>query len=682
MYSPSLLLGTNADYFGLPAGASSGWIPSVPVNGDGEETKEIEEIHPVPVKGTNGRPAMSLKELIDLALPGGSNLKSSSFGSMSTSTTNTSTSLARLPGSWDPPLSPPPRTVDRFLSPFPVSTHLPSSTLTNSLVTTFLRTVFDVFPYLHRSTFAGQLRNDRTLLSALCLGAFHASEDPEINATNSIDLQHRLFNQSMIGIKALLDKYLGRGKELPSSIDLHDPNSDSSMDPICETLFSLCMLAFWASNCGQVNLFSQLVDVSFRLMIKVGLHRDLASTGRGKREAWIRRAQRRVLWFCLSYHVFFANHWSHLDGMPRILQESDRMLIPMYPGILFARRSQDPEFDPEPFEPWNLPHPTALERPAMYGDLVSWMKLPHGHPRRIELLKTVGDVIWAEDRRYDTRFSYVMEYVHWNLRMELNSFLKDCKDMGVSPADLEGARKVDQMLDELRKTRDHLELLISDILTVCPPKSVREAEESGDFSALMQSFSDPEDGDIAMDKYRSAAHVQVQYWIAVRLMRLELRTSYGTLTFAEIAQGGMDAEFTDGEGFRECLKDSVVYTRHLRSLVSEHGERAVVWFRRLTTPFFLSRADENILPAAIRHLPHRSDCTQARRPTSRSSFRMPPLSPQERQRGRSQRYFGTAQRFGCVRGVCEVHGTREASQGFQSVATAGAQGICQAPCWS
>lgn len=210
------------------------------------------------------------------------------------------------PGSWWPPVSPPPRFVDLALSPFPTSfTIAPKHEHMDSLLTTFWETCHDVFPFLHLSTFAETVRKDRILFSALGLAAFHGNKDPEV-ISKSQEIQQILYQQAISGISAILDRHLPDGLD-PSSNSLPEESTDPlELDHLCETLFAMCMLGFWASNVGRARLFGQIVDLAFRLSLKVGLHCDpkhKSDFGRGKRGGWIRREQRKFLWFSVQYQV-------------------------------------------------------------------------------------------------------------------------------------------------------------------------------------------------------------------------------------------------------------------------------------------------------------------------------------------------------------------------------------------
>ncbi|KAI9006505.1 hypothetical protein DFJ74DRAFT_691079 [Hyaloraphidium curvatum] len=462
------------------------------------------------------------------------------------------------PGTWDPPLSPPPRFVDRALAPFPQAHILPSAETVGSLIKTFWDSHHDVFHFLHPSTFPDQIRADRTLQASLCLAALHASEDPSIRRA-SADVQRRLLSQALDGVRSALDLYLPPGEPLPD-----DPRDDERMDHVCETLWAMAMLAYWATNSGQARLFKQLAHLIFSLGMRIGLHRDPMRPGYlygrpTRREGWIRRQQRQILWFNICYQVFFSNHWTRSNLLPGILAHTRQFTIPLFIGSLFNRLSLEQAFDPEPFEPENMPYPPSLGRPAIYGDLISWMDLPRGSPEREALLSVVGEIISGTDQRYDTRYSYAIEFIHWNLRLDVDAFGRACEAAGTTPAEVASGARADP---DLAARKVHLEAAIADLLAHLSPP-VRAAEERGDYAGLLARYV-KDDG---TDPYHEAAHAQLMYLVAIRLMRLELRTSFGKYSFAEIAQGKMDAEFNSGELFRECLKDVVIFTRHMGSLL-------------------------------------------------------------------------------------------------------------------
>lgn len=218
----------------------------------------------------------------------------------------------RVPGSWNPPISPPPQTVDAFFSFFPSSDRLPPAEQVNSLMSTFREQCSSMFVYLHNEVLPAP--NDPSFVGSLCLAAIQWSEDAEINRS-SIDIQYRLFVRSMQRILAVLDKYLPERSlfVIPHPDDPVDlvktAREDQELDPLCETVFSIAMLAFWAYNRGLAKLFEQLVDVAFRMMFRIGLHRDILYGPEhlfgqtNPRQAWIRRSQRRTLFFILLYFL-------------------------------------------------------------------------------------------------------------------------------------------------------------------------------------------------------------------------------------------------------------------------------------------------------------------------------------------------------------------------------------------
>ncbi|KAI9031080.1 hypothetical protein DFJ74DRAFT_743869 [Hyaloraphidium curvatum] len=472
---------------------------------------------------------------------------------------STAPAKSLVPGSWDPPISPPPRFVDRFLSHIPAVEGIPDGFKLGSLVQTFFQSVQELFGYLHKSSFCEVARNDRVLVSAMCLAALPWSDSPDI-AGCSLDLQHRLFKQCVSGILARLDRHLPRIADQGTAV----VKTDAELDPVCETLFSMNMLALWASNRGLTVLFDQLADASFRLAQRIGLQRDedLGPShpfGRTtRREAWIRKSQRRTLWFTAVFTACFTNSPCK-RSVRRAADLTRPIVVRQYQKSLFDRDSLREDFDPDPFEPERLAVFPQLGRPLVFGDLVDWMSLPRGHPRRAELLEVVGRVL-SNDGRFDSRFEYIADYLFHTLRRDVDDFLAACKEAGIGPADLRGPGFPHGALAaRAARIREN----IADLLS-CPPHDMREAEEVGDYPRLYRYFAN---ADPRVDGQGIHARTQVTFWLGIRLMLLDVISGLGMHGFEEIAGGAIDAEFADARRLAECIKHAVIYTRHLQSMM-------------------------------------------------------------------------------------------------------------------
>lgn len=185
------------------------------------------------------------------------------------------------------------------------------------------------------------------------------------------------------------------------------------------------------------------------------------------------------------------------------------------------------------------------------------MKLPSDRPERHFHVSLIGHVL-----ANDTRFGWTVDFVYWRIRFHVNGFLRRCKRAGVSPAAVVAGSNNPE-ISALFAQREHLDRIILDLLAALPA-DMRAAEEEGEYSRLMEYFvnKDPD-----VDPDRIGAHIKTQYIIAIRLLRLEIKSGFGIHTFNEIAEGAMDQEFDGSQSFSECLRESVIYTRHLSSLV-------------------------------------------------------------------------------------------------------------------
>lgn len=458
--------------------------------------------------------------------------------------------------------------IDRPLHMLPHSLTFPSQEKVGALVEAFWIYRAPIYLFVHPLTFANQVGRNPMVLASICLAAFPWINDPAI-LQDSIALQERFLHQAITAIKAVLDAHLPDtyeftrpGLDKEATIDI-----DEKLDHLCESVFAICMLSSWAAYRGLSTLNTQLSEIGLRLAVAIGLHRDPPSDERRKYSGtdpltiYLRKIQRRSLWFVVSFSVLFSSHWKRRDISESVIHYGEDRLFPLGEAISFRVRSLQPNFDPSVYYPENRPDPD-LKRSLRVDDLLSFAHFPAGSAERQLRLRVTARVL-ADDETY----SWATNFIYWNLRVQVNRLIRDCLDAGTTPAEiakLDTATAPDGAL-KLNARAKKLDSTIVDLLDNLIP-TMKETEASGNYHGLMEHFRPSEP---ILDESGAAGHAKTQYLIAIRLLRLEVLSNFGVHTFDKIANGALDSEFTSPR-FWECLSDAVVYARHMHNLLQHN----------------------------------------------------------------------------------------------------------------
>lgn len=457
--------------------------------------------------------------------------------------------------------------IDSPLHMLPSSLTFPSQEIAGALVQSFWAHRAPIYNFIHPLTFANQIGRNSMVVASICLAAFPWCNEPHI-VRNSVALQGRFLGHAITAIQAVLDTYLPSGYVTRDEMDKELAlDVDEKLDHLCETVFAICMLSSWAAYRGLATLHAQLTDVVVRLAFAIGLHRDPPSSEQrtygcpDRVTMYLRKVQRRTLWFVVSFSVLFSSHWTRRDISEAVIHYGEDRLFPLNEITSFRSESLKPDFDPSVYYPENHPDPD-LKRCLRHDDLLSFAHFPAGSPERAMRLRVTAKILANEER-----YNWSTNLIYWKLRIKINRYIRDCLDAGTTPADVAA---MDMSLAttkviELGQRAKNLDSTIVDLLdNLSPP--MKEAESSGNYNTLIEHFrlSDP-----MLDESGAAAHAKTQYLIAVRLLRLEILSNFGLHTFDEIANGVLDSGFTSPR-FWECLREATVYTRHIQNLLDHN----------------------------------------------------------------------------------------------------------------
>lgn len=369
-------------------------------------------------------------------------------------------------------------TISPSLNMLPNDLTLPSSETIGALVQSFWTHRSPIYMFLHRRTFVDQVQRHSVLLSAMCLGAIQASEDAEIQR-NSTELQSRFLANAMTAIRAMLDVYLplagGDGSPagtnlIEASGALSEHNNHENLDHLCEVVFAICMVNDWANYRGMATLHAQLTDIVLRLSFAIGLHRDPPETGvtygfTDSGAIFIRKAQRRSLWFIVAYFVLFRSHYTtQKDNLSElVVQCGENSTYSYKEEFAFHVASQDRHFDPTMFRP---PPDPDLKRPLRRDDIFLFTNFPRGSPER-QLRLGVTSRILADEATYN----WGPYFAYWRLRVDINTFLRDCVAHGTTPGKLVVLDTVSATMGEARliERARTLDATIVDLLDNLPP---------------------------------------------------------------------------------------------------------------------------------------------------------------------------------------------------------------------